>query len=154
MRKFLSNQVIKDIPLPPPFHETCEPLQMKLSAEQSGTLQQLFPDHCLPSKTIQGSLLSIGPVYRGDHWGDTDSYYICCGPYSRDSLGAANLVNLRKSYAGISGGLREVSITTHLDRFACRRLYGDQLRSTNSTGDRSAFILARCCTLWGSIDIS
>ena len=46
MRKFQSNQVIKDIPLPSLFRETFEPLLMKLSAKESGTLQELFPDHC------------------------------------------------------------------------------------------------------------
>jgi len=58
MGKFLSNQVIKDIPLLPVFRETFEPLLMKL-----------FPGHWLPSKIIQASLLSIRPVHSSDHTG-------------------------------------------------------------------------------------
>ncbi|KAK2555733.1 hypothetical protein P5673_022297 [Acropora cervicornis] len=131
MRKFQSNQVIKDIPLPSLFRETFEPLLMKLSAKQSGTLQELFPDHCLPSKIIQTSLLFIGPVYRGDHWGHVDLHFICCGPYSRHSLDVASLTNLKNCYAAIFDGLDEVSVTPHFDRYACCRFHGDLLGSTN-----------------------
>ena len=42
MRRFQSNQVIKDIPLRSLFRETFEPLLMKLLAKQSGTLKELF----------------------------------------------------------------------------------------------------------------
>ena len=129
MRKFQSNQVIKDIPLPSLFRETFEPLLMKLSANESGTLQELFPDHCLPSKVIQTSLLSIGPVRKGDHWGHADLHYICSGPYSRHSLDVASLTNLKNCYAAIFDGLDEISVTPHFDRYACFRFHGDLLGS-------------------------
>ena len=121
---------------------------MKLLTKQSGTLQELFPEHCLPSRIIPASLLSVGPVHRGDHWGHADLHYICCGPYSHHSLDVDSLTNLKNCYAAIFDGLDEVSVTPHFDRYACCRFHGDLLGST------PPFLLARWCSLGGSIDTS
>ena len=66
MGKFLSNQVIKDIPLPPVFCETFKPLLMKL-----------YPQYWLPSKIVQASLLSIRPVHSGEHTGIKSFSFLC-----------------------------------------------------------------------------
>ena len=93
-------------------------------------------------------------MHRGNHWGHADLHYICCSPYSSHSLDVASLTNLKNFFAAIFHVLDEVSVTPHFDRYACFRFHGDLLGSTNSRGDRSAFIPARWSSLGGSIDTS
>ena len=57
------------------FREIFKPFLTRLTSKQSGTLQ----DHCsnehvsLPSQIIQASILSVGPLQKGDHWMCADS---------------------------------------------------------------------------------
>ena len=154
MRKFTSNQFIKDLHLPIKFREIFKPFLTRLTSKQSGTLQ----DHCsnehvsLPSQIIQASILSVGPLQKGDHWMCADSLYTCCGPFSQDVLDADSIGHLKKFYATIFNGVDENSVTTHFERFASCRFNGDLLGSNKSRGDRSAFILAKWCKLGGKID--
>lgn len=156
MRKFTSNQFMKDIPLPTVFQEIFQPLLTRLASKHSGTLKDhiSFEHESMCSQVIQASVLSVGPLQKGGHWANTDSLYTCHGPFALDNLEADTLCHLRKCYAAIFDGLDENSVTTRFERFASCRFNGDLFGSCKSRGDRSAFVLARWCKLGGTIDRS
>ena len=156
MRKFTSNQFVKDIPLPTVFRDIFQPLLTRLTSKQSGSLQDhLSTEHdCIFAQVIRASCLPIGPLQKGDEWACTDSLYTCCGPSSRDNLDAGDLVHLKRCYGAIFNGIDEDSVTPYFERFAACRFNGDLLGSSKSRSDRSAFILARWCKLGGTIDSS
>ena len=66
MRKFISNQLMKDIPLPTAFQDIFQPLLMRLASKQPGSLQ----DHSshehdsMCSQVIHTTHLSIGPLQK------------------------------------------------------------------------------------------
>lgn len=156
MRKFTSNQFMKDIPLPTVFQEIFQPLLARQVSKHSGTLKDhSYAEHeSMCSQVIQASLLSIGPLHKGDQWACVDSLYTCCGPFSRDHLDADTLSHLKECYAAIFNGVAENSVSTHFERFASCRFNGDLFGSSKSRGDRSPFVLARWCKLGGTIDSS
>ena len=156
MRKFTSNQSMKDIPHPDLFQERFKPLLSRLTSKQSGTLQEgsSNEDDKSFSQVIHASRLSIGPVQRGDQWSCAESLFMCCGPSSRDCFDASDLCHLKQCYSAIFNGVDEDSVTPYFERFAACKFNGDQLGSSKSRSDRSAFITARWCKLGGTIDSS
>ena len=74
MRKFTSNQFMKDLPLPTAFEEIFKPLLNRLVTRQSGSLedQSITDQELMSSRVIQASRLSIGPVKKGLQWACTD----------------------------------------------------------------------------------
>ena len=79
---------------------------------------------------------------------------MCCGPSSRDCFDASDLCHLKQCYSAIFNGVDEDSVTPYFERFAACKFNGDQLGSSKSRSDRSAFITARWCKLGGTIDSS
>ena len=77
MRKFTSNQFMKDIPLPTVFQEIFQPLLTRLASKHSGTLKDhiSFEHESMCSQVIQASVLSIGRLQKGGQWANTDSLY-------------------------------------------------------------------------------
>ena len=156
MRKFTASQFIKDISLPTALEERFKPLLTRLVSKQSGSLV----DHvsveqaCTFSQVIHASLLSIGPVQKGNEWSCANSLYKCCGPSFRDHLDAGSLIHLKKCYGAMFNGVEEDSVTSYFERFTACTFNGDLLGSCKSRSDRSAFILARWCKLGGTIDSS
>lgn len=139
MRKFTTNQFMKDLPLPIVFQEVFHPLIARLTSKQSGSLQeQTIVEHDnIFSRVIRVSLLPIGPLQKGSHWACADSLFTCCGPFSRDCLDGDTLVHLKKCYSAIFDEISEESVTTHFERFVSCRFNGDLFGSSKSRGDLS-----------------
>ena len=161
MRKFTSDQFVKDIPWPTEFQEIFKPVFSRLLPKQAGTLQEQFSFACNMSvenglttsiSDIDASLLSLGPVKKGDKWTTTVPLFSCCGPFQRDVLDSSSLPCLKKCYNAIFSGLDETSVTVNFERYAACRFSGDCYGSLKTRTDRSSFILARWCTLGGKID--
>ena len=156
MRKFISNQFVKDLPLPSKFHEHFKPIMDRLISRQTGSLQEysLSKENVDPRNLIMTSMLSIGNVRKDVTWSAADSSYVCCVPHHRDCLGDEFLPHLKKCYTSIFDDVDEESITGHFKRFALCTFSGDKYGSSLSRGDRSSYILARWCALGGKIDTS
>ena len=154
MCKFLSTQFKKDLPLPVEFQDIFKPLLDRLYSKQSGSLQEqsLSEEDQVSAEIIQASVLSIRHVRTGGEFASSFHLYICCGPYSRDSLDKDVVAHLKKCYATIFDGLDETSITTHFKHYPSCKFNGDPFGSIKSRGDRSAFVLASWCKLGGTID--
>lgn len=73
MRKFTSNQFVQDLPLPTEFQEQFKPVMERLVSRQSGSLQEYCSNEENTSRNlIMSSMLSIGPVHRGQFWSAED----------------------------------------------------------------------------------
>ena len=83
MRKFISNQFVKDLPLPSKFHEHFKPIMDRFISRQTGSLQEysLSKENIDPRNLIMTSMLSIGNVCKDVTWSAEDSSYVCCGPH-------------------------------------------------------------------------
>ena len=77
MRKFTSNQFVKDLPLPLKFQEHFKPLMERLVSRQTGSLQE----YCSNEENISRNMFSVGPVRKGLTWSAEDSSFVCCGPH-------------------------------------------------------------------------
>ena len=161
MRKFYSDQFVKDIPLPSEFQEIFQPIFNRLTPKQVGTIHEQVSISCDGStetgtascaSDIHASLLSLGPLKKDDAWISSFSLFSCCGPFQRDSLDHSLLLSLKKCYRKIFSNLEESSITVNFEKYAACRFSGDRFGSLKSRTDRSSFILARWCTLGGKID--
>ena len=66
MQKFISNQFVKDLPLPSKFHEHFKPIMERLISRQTGTLQgySLSKENIDSRNLIMTSMLSIGNVRK------------------------------------------------------------------------------------------
>ena len=151
MRKFTSDQCVKDIQLPVGFQKYFKPVMER----QTGSLQ----DHCsseenIPRNLIMSRLLSVGPVQRGLVWTKENSYFVCCGPHSRDTLCAEFLPHLRECYNAMFDTVDEAPITAPFNRYSSCKCSAQIYGSSLSRGDRSSFVLARWCALGGKIDSS
>ena len=155
MRKFTSNQFVKDLPLPTEFQEQFKPVMERLVSRQSGSLQEYCSNEENTSRNvIMSSMLCIGPVHRGQSWSAEDSLFVCHGPHYRDCLGVESLPHLKECYRNIFDDVDESSITGHFNRYALCSFSGERYGSSLSRGDRSSYILARWCALGGKIDTS
>lgn len=119
MRKFCSDQFVKDIPLPSEFQEIFQPIFNRLTPKQAGTIQEQVTVSCdgntetgMPcANDIQASLLSLGPLKKDDAWISSFSLFSCCGPFQRDSLDHSLLLSLKKCYRKIFSEVDESSVT-------------------------------------------
>ena len=161
MRKFYSDQFVKDIPLPSEFQEIFQAIFNRLTPKQVGTIHEQVSISCDGStetgtascaSDIQASLLSLGPLKKDDAWISSFSLFSCCGPFQRDSLDHSLLLSLKKCYRKIFSNLEESSVTVNFEKYAACRFSGDRFGSLKSRTNRSSFILARWCTLGGKID--
>ena len=151
MRKFTSNQFVKDLPLPRKFQEHFKQVMERLVSRQTGSLQEYSSNEGNISRNvITLSILSIGPVQKGPTWSAEDSSFVCCGPHYRDFLGEESLPYLKECYSNIFDN----DITGHFNRYAVCKYSGERYGSSLTRGDRSSYILARWCTLGGKIDTS
>ena len=84
IRKFLSSQFMKDLPLPVEFQDILKPLLNRLCSQQSGSLQEqsLSEQDQVSGEIIQSSVLSNGHVQTGIEFARLFHLYTCCGPYS------------------------------------------------------------------------
>lgn len=66
MRKFISNQFVKDLPLPSKFHEYFKPIMERFISRQTGSLQEysLSKENIDSRNLIMTSMLSIGNVCK------------------------------------------------------------------------------------------
>lgn len=102
MRKFTSNQFVKDLPLPTEFQEQFKPVMERLVSRQSGSLQEYCSNEETTSRNlITSSMFCIGPVHRGRSWSAEDSLFVCYGQYYRDCLGEESLPHLKECYRNI-----------------------------------------------------
>ena len=154
MRKFTSNQFVKDLPLPTEFQEQFKPVMERLVSRQSGSLQEYCSNEENTSRNlIMTSMLFIGPVHRGQSWSAEDSLFVCHGPHYRDCLGEESLPHLKECYRNIFDDVDESSITGHFNWYALCSFSGERYGSSVSRGDRSSYILPRWCALRGKMDM-
>lgn len=65
MRKFTSNQFVKDIPLPVEFQKHFKPVMDRLISRPAGSLQaHSSPEGSIGKNLILSSMLSLGPVQK------------------------------------------------------------------------------------------
>ena len=127
MRKFTSNQFVKDLPLPTEFQEQFKPVMERLVSRQRGSLQEYCSNEENTSRNlIMSSMLSIGPVHRGQSWSAEDSLFVCCGPHYRDCLGEESLPHLKECYSNIFDDVDESSITGQFNRYALCSFSGER----------------------------
>lgn len=151
MRKFTSNQFVKDVPLPVEFHKYFEPVMERLNSRQAGSLQD-NSEGSIGRNLILSSMLSVGAVQKRLTWSNTDSLFKCHGPHYMDCLDSDLLPHLKECYNVIFDAVDEESITGHCNRYAFSSSSSERYGSSLSRGDRCSFILARWCTLGGKID--
>jgi len=134
MRKFVSNQLVKDLPLPSKFHEHFKSIMERLISRQTGSLQEYYlsKENINSRNLITTSMLSVGNVQKDVTWSAKDSSFVCCGPHHRDSLGKELLPHLKKCYTSIFDHVDEESITGHFKRFALCTFSGDKYGSSLS----------------------
>ena len=97
MRKFTSNQFVKDLPLPRKFQEHFKQVMERLVSRQTGSLQEYSSNEGNISRNvITLSILSVGPVQKGHTWSAEDSSFVCCGSHYRDYLGEESLPYLKE----------------------------------------------------------
>ena len=77
MRKFISNQFVKDLPLPSKFHEHFKPIMDRFISRQTGSLQEysLSKENIDSRNLIMTRMLSIGNVCKDVTWSAEDSSY-------------------------------------------------------------------------------
>ena len=125
MRKLVSNQLVKDLPLPSKFHEHFKPIMEIIISRQTGSLQEysLSKENINSRNLITTSMLSVGNVQKDVTWSAKDSSFVCCGPHHRDCLG-------KECYTSIFDHVDEESITGHFKRFALCTFSGDRYGSS------------------------
>jgi hypothetical protein len=156
MRKFVGDQLVKDLPLPKLFEVNFKPMFEKLMSKNSGTLLASLQD-CQSKIILEISLLAIGPIRKDNNgWKilAQDSPYECCCPIALECLEADELTLLKGTYAAIFNGVNDASVTPHFEMISSVRFAGELYGSLNSRSERSCFVMARWCTLDGNIDTS
>ena len=155
MRKFTSNQFVKDVPLPVEFQKHFKPVMDRLNSRPAGSLQEhSLPEGSIGKNLILSSMLSFGPVQKCLTWSNMDSLFKCHGPHYRDCLDAVYIPYLKECYNAIFDAVDEESVTGHCNRYASCSFSSKRYGSRLSRGDRCSFILARWCALAGKIDRS
>ncbi|XP_028416158.1 uncharacterized protein LOC114539750 [Dendronephthya gigantea] len=154
MRKFTSEQFVRNLELPVQFGDSFLPIFEKLNIKNTGTLASELED-MKTKEVIETSMLAIGPVRKNDSRWRIDErktvYELRC-PYSLESLDAEDLALITRVYMEIFDGLNVESVTTHFNRYAGVFFAGEYFGSLNSRGERSCYIMARWCSLGGVID--
>lgn len=99
MRKFISNQFLKDLPLPSKFQEHFKPVMERLISRQKGSLQEYSSnkENIGSRNLIMTSMLSFGNVRRDVTRTAEDSSIVCCGPHHSDCLGEEFLPSLKSA---------------------------------------------------------
>jgi hypothetical protein len=153
IRKFTSNQMIKDIPFPNTFKEIFQPIIDRLIPKQAGSLQDQASVEIdtTPGVVISSSLLSIGPLRR-NAWICNEALYTCCAPFHRDCLDVEYLPYLKKTYKAMFDDLDESTITRNFQRYSSCKFDVEKYGSINTRGERSSYVLARWCGLGGKIE--
>jgi len=75
MQKFISNQLVKDLPLPSKFHEHFKHIMERLISRQTGTLQKysLSKENINSRNLFMTSMFSTGNVRKDVTWSAKDS---------------------------------------------------------------------------------
>jgi hypothetical protein len=160
MRKFMSEQFVKSLPLPTKFKELFDPIFQKLKSSNTGTLQAYSTSPCDSSSNhiIQQSLFSIGPVQKGLQWtisSEISKLYSFMAPISKYCIDYDSLPYLNESYKAMFNDVNESSITENCERISSISFGGEHFGSRDTRKERSAFILARWCAMFrGEIDKS
>ncbi|XP_020908438.2 uncharacterized protein LOC110246438 [Exaiptasia diaphana] len=156
MRKFTSDQFLKDMPLPIIFQDKFKPIFERLFKKQSGTLSEStcsIPSVEGTNSMLSTMLLSVGPLKKGV-WACKSSLYNCSKSYARDCLDLEFLPYLKETYHTLFDEVDDASVTAQFERFSSCSFNAETLGSSGTIGKRSSFILARWCKLGGRIDAS
>ena len=151
MRKFVSNNLLQDIPLPTTFGSIFQPLVARLATKQVGSMSELFHDS---GRTITTSLLASGPVVQDKvNWICDETLYTCCPSFSRQFLDVYFLPYLKTTYNLFLGDADESSVTCLFERYSSIKFIGEMYGSVISRENRSSW-MTRWCKLGGEIDVT
>lgn len=156
MRKFDSQQCVKDLSQPKEFENIFLPVLSRLNFQHSGSLL-ISMNNCANQKLIETVKLAIGPVKKSEtawEMSSNDNMYECCPPFSRQCLEFDDVQLLKGMNEQIFNDLNMNSVTGNFDRFSSVKFAGEIFGSRDSGQDRSCFIMARWCRSGGNVDLS
>lgn len=155
MRKFLSEQYVKALPLPTAFADYFSHIFKRMSSSGSGTLQEMTSNSSSCS-VIMESLLSFGPVRKGNFWEITNckEFITCLSPITKQSIAYHSLRYLKESYKTFLENVNEATVTIHCEFVSAVNVAGEIYGSSTSRNQRSGYIMAAWCGQNGRIDTS
>ena len=149
MRKFIGDQLVKDIPLPKLYDVNFKPIFVKLMWKHSGTLLASLQD-CQSKIILEISLLAIGPIRKDNNgWKFSEQYslYECCYPRAMECLEPDELTSLKGTYNAIFNGVNDASVTPHFEMVSLVKLAGELYGSLNSRSEGTAISTRLVLTL-------